>query len=224
MQEERIVREEGLLWLGWADRDYIGARQLLLSGLLVQGASLAATAIEKYLKTFFVLRDLPFPKSHDPLALYKQLGFETRILDTEFLSVLTKAYSLRYPDDLPNGFNIALSQVLLLTRLDTTVHILLRDLKIRNSKGPIQHLLERAVTLNDRQVLDGNVAFEPSLLLSLYQNQSRCLDFHKHQNGAVLEFQYTVARLDPDVKFDRVALEQKSDREFILAFGTPLQG
>jgi hypothetical protein len=144
---------------GWAGLiEITWARQLLISGLLVQGASLATTAIEKYLKAFFVFRDLPFPKSHNPLSLYDQLGFETRILDTEFLSALAKAYTLRYPDDLPSGFNIALSQVLLLTKLDTTVHILLRDLKLRNSKGPIQHLLDRAITQNDRQVLDGNVA------------------------------------------------------------------
>lgn len=35
-------------WLRWADNDYIAARQLLLDNLLVQGAALADTAIEKY--------------------------------------------------------------------------------------------------------------------------------------------------------------------------------
>ena len=42
--------ETTLRWIRWADADYLGARLLLLQGLLVQGAALANTALEKYLK------------------------------------------------------------------------------------------------------------------------------------------------------------------------------
>src|ERR1700690_1905024 len=41
-------------WLKWADSDYLAARILLLGRLVVNGAALANTAIEKYLKALSV--------------------------------------------------------------------------------------------------------------------------------------------------------------------------
>ena len=51
--------EKTLMWLRWADTDYLAARLTLPAGLLVQGAALSDTAIEKYLKSLFSHRKRP---------------------------------------------------------------------------------------------------------------------------------------------------------------------
>jgi HEPN domain-containing protein len=161
MEPQKVLRgDEVLQWMRWGDRDYIGARQLLIAGRLVQGASLATTSVEKYLKARLALLDSRVARSHDVSILYGHLlgaGSNLR-LDGRFLAYLNRAYELRYPDSLPKGFNIALNQVVLLTRLDRTIFSLLVGLKLSNSKGDIPLILELSSKLNDRRVLDGNVA------------------------------------------------------------------
>lgn len=48
-----------LQWVTWADQDYVAARALLLSGLLVQGSAFSNTAIEKYFKGYVSGQRLP---------------------------------------------------------------------------------------------------------------------------------------------------------------------
>src|SRR5690242_8412486 len=113
-----------LIWLGWADNDYIAARSLLLGNLLIQGAALSNAAVEKYLKTLHVVQSLPNPRGHNVSSLYKNLktsGMDLG-LDAQYLALLVKAYRLRYPDDLEIGFNIVLAQTKMLVELDATVH------------------------------------------------------------------------------------------------------
>jgi HEPN domain-containing protein len=107
-------------WLAWADRDYLAARDLLLRRFVLQGATLANTAIEKYLKAALVVKNISFRNSHDVVALHQQLKSNAPKLpavNTAFLGLLVKAYKLRYPDDLPVGFNIALASAKIL-RID----------------------------------------------------------------------------------------------------------
>jgi HEPN domain-containing protein len=106
--------EASINWLSWADKDYVAARRLLLDGLLVQGACLANTAIEKYLKATLNAHGKRIPHTHDPSRLYQEAkSFSTLKLDEAFLMLLVNAYRLRYPDDLKGGFNISLSQALM---------------------------------------------------------------------------------------------------------------
>ncbi len=63
-------------WLRWADDDYIAARQLLLGDLLVQGAALANTAIEKYFKTILLIKKRSATKVHDIPRLFQELKKE----------------------------------------------------------------------------------------------------------------------------------------------------
>src|ERR1035437_6467092 len=112
-------------WLSWADKDYIAARRLLLDGFLVQGASLANTAIEKYLKASIVCQGKKVKHGHDPLTIYMQMKADSTLqLDQDFLALLAKAYKMRYPDDLSAGYNIALSQALILDALDQSVKLI----------------------------------------------------------------------------------------------------
>jgi HEPN domain-containing protein len=96
-----------LQWIRWADTDYAGARLLLLNGLVVQASGVANTAIEKYLKAVFSFSGLQVPHWHNPLKLYEAIlsaQSSTLKLNKEFLGLLHKAYTIRYPDDLKEGF------------------------------------------------------------------------------------------------------------------------
>src|SRR5258708_7058205 len=103
--------QDAAQWLRWADQDYLAARNLLLHGLIVQGCGLATTAVEKYLKTVLLMKGIGFPRGnrgHNVVLLYEKLvsaGVGLG-LNLEFLTLLVKAYGLRYADDLKTGFNI----------------------------------------------------------------------------------------------------------------------
>ena len=92
-----------LLWLGWADKDYVAARRLLLNAYLPQGAAMANTALEKYFKTLLMFVGKEIPRSHDIVFLRESIlaSFPNlKDVDGNFLKVLGKAYRLRYPDNL----------------------------------------------------------------------------------------------------------------------------
>jgi len=123
-------------WLRWADQDYLAARTLLLKGLIVQGCGLSNTAIEKYLKTLFVLKGLRVPKGRDghdvPVLNEGLIGAGVDLaLNKEFLKILAKSYRLRYPDDLEVGFNIVLEQTKIIAELDKTVHEIRKGFQFR---------------------------------------------------------------------------------------------
>src|SRR4051812_16410463 len=90
-----------LHWLTWADADYLAARRLLTDGLLLQGAVLANTAIEKYLKALLSLHGGKVVRLHDPLLIYREVKkYRSSLeLDEKFLELLGKSYRMRYPDD-----------------------------------------------------------------------------------------------------------------------------
>lgn len=116
--------EKCFLWVDLADSDYFAARLLLLNDALVQGSVLSNTTIEKYLKSLFVISDLKVPKIHNICKLYNKIktaGIELKI-NEEYLALLFKSYLLRYPFDLPAGFNIGLYRAKLLVELDHTVY------------------------------------------------------------------------------------------------------
>jgi hypothetical protein len=103
--------------------DYIASRVLLNSELLVQGAILASTAVEKYFKAVLAFRG---NESHGHLkkAHFNAVkSFDSRLyasLNEEFLLLLQKTYHLRYTDELQVGFNLVIAQRELLAELDYT--------------------------------------------------------------------------------------------------------
>src|SRR5882724_1639959 len=90
-------------WLNVADDDYLSARVLIDNGLLIQGAVLSCTSIEKYLKMIHAIFDIKFASRGDPhnvLDLYKSIKkHDAKInLNEDYLKLLVKIYKFRYPD------------------------------------------------------------------------------------------------------------------------------
>jgi hypothetical protein len=148
-------------WLTWADEDYLAARQLLLRDLLVNGGVLSNTAIEKYLKAIFLLGGLKIPKGvqgHNVPLLYQRLMSNgiTLSLNPDYLALLFKLYRLRYPDDLPVGFSVAIDRTRLLTELDRSVREIREGFKLVGPFGLIQTTLDLLKARNDPRLLERN--------------------------------------------------------------------
>ncbi|MFQ3245112.1 MAG: HEPN domain-containing protein [Arenicella sp.] len=107
--------------------DYLAARVLLNSNLLSQGAVLAASSLEKYLK---VILGLHGNRSHGHLkkahwnALKDHSPGMYRKIDEEFMRLCQKCYKLRYQEDLELGFNLVIPQWDFLAELDKTVSLI----------------------------------------------------------------------------------------------------
>lgn len=104
--------------------DYLAARVLINAALLPQGAVLASTALEKYLKGVMAVNG---NESHGHLkkAHWESLKNYSKELynacNVDFLKLCQKSYQLRYLDDLPNGYNLVIAQLEFLSELDRTV-------------------------------------------------------------------------------------------------------
>jgi HEPN domain-containing protein len=190
------VDAEGVLkWLRWADTDYRGARLCLLAGLVVQGAALSNTAIEKYVKSLFVHQGLRIPRSHKVSELFTLLKQQRKTdiaLNESYLRLLEKAYALRYPDDLTEGFNIALNQKRLLAELDRTVFRLTSRFNIMQiqTKQRIPLVVERAINDGDAGILADNIALNAAAADTFFSSESRSYDLRMH-SGNIYETEYT---------------------------------
>lgn len=172
----RTAPEFAIEWIKWADNDYIGARELLLCDLLVNGAVLSNTAVEKYLKAIFMLKQIKIPRCHDVTALNQKLKSTGLILplSEDYLSLLLMAYKLRYPDDLPPDFNIAIDRTRLLTELDYTVWVIRKGFTLTGPAGPIQTNLDILLSRGDPHLLDKNCYFGTTKRSDLFrENASR---------------------------------------------------
>jgi HEPN domain-containing protein len=144
--------DQTLMWIRWVDADYLGARLLLVEGLLIQGTVLANTAIEKYLKAICSYANIAIPGSHDVATLYANIKHKTPTnldLIPGFLRLLRKAYRLRYPDDPNEGFNIVLNQAKILCQLDRSVFELVKRFVMSVHGKTIPTVLEEAILKNE---------------------------------------------------------------------------
>ena len=116
---DKIRKFLGYLTAGFDD--YLASRVLLNNQLLTQGAILASTAIEKYIKALMVMYGNESHghlkkshwnafKHHQP-TIYKQVN-------EDFLKLCQKCYKLRYLDSLKNNFNLVIAQLEFLAELD----------------------------------------------------------------------------------------------------------
>ena len=117
-----IAKSRTYLDIGF--RDYIAARVLINNGILLQGAILASTSIEKYIKAILMLNKIASHKHLNMDLCGKLKNFDQALysaLNESFLEMLIRCYKLRYIDDAPDHFSIVLIQFPLLAELDYTI-------------------------------------------------------------------------------------------------------
>jgi HEPN domain-containing protein len=170
--------------------------------MLIQGCGLASTAIEKYLKAWCAHLKRPVPRTHAVARLYSEIKKHTSnafVLNDGFLLMLEKVYGLRYPDDLPNGFNVALNEMKILAELDRTVF------EITNSftfdEGTSEFVLTKAVRTGDERYLTKNVIANPERAAEWFGSSSQCVEFRR-QDPLIHETRYLTPGLEDDGRFD----------------------
>lgn len=203
--------KNSLQWMNWADNEYVAARQLLLSNFLVQGSVLANMAIEKYFKALFIILDLDIPKGskgHNICDLYdeiKKQGIKCDISE-EYLELLFKAYRLRYPDDLKEGFNIALNGTKLLAEFDHTVYEIRKGFVFNNSSKRIITRVEQFLNEENYTLLDKNCYFGNYSRENFFEENCRCYELRVIK-GEVFEATYMTTGIDDDGKYNTEGLK-----------------
>lgn len=199
-------------WLGWADNDYLAARSLLLDHFIVQGTILSNTAIEKYLKTIFLIEGQDFPREHNVPKLYEKLtnGKKDLGINREYLNLLFKCYKMRYPDDLEVGFNIALVETKLLVELDFTVHKTRKGFRFQLDGKPIKTKLDFLLEGKDDNLLRDNCYFGSTDRKELFERNTHCYEMRVLGLSQNLEATYQPTGVDDDGKFDLIGLKPNS--------------
>ena len=213
-----------VMWVGWADQDYFGARALLLTGLVVQGAVLACTSIEKYLKAVCAISGIPCQNvGHDISRLNGMLTKQAipQGLDVQFLRYLSKAYKLRYPNDLNPGFNIALNSISTLVQLDLTVSHIRQRFTFQKNGKTVSTKFDEALKRGAQELVVKNCALGGISKAALFGEPSWSYDLRILEDGTVMEAAYAVERIVGDDEFCRHGLapvEGSEGKSFNLAW------
>jgi HEPN domain-containing protein len=197
-------------WLAWADEDYLAARSLLLRAFVLQGSMLANTSIEKYIKAALVARGVTFRNTHDVAALYESLKSSGTVtaVNASFLKTLGKVYKLRYPDDLPTGFNIALAQVKVLAEMDATVHALRKGFTFQRTDGhTVTTKLDALLADNSASLTERNAAFGSCTRADVFASPTHCYELRVLDDGNILEAKYEAGPIPDDGIFDAVGIK-----------------
>ncbi|WP_457356045.1 hypothetical protein [Roseateles sp. P5_D6] len=164
-------------YLVLAQSDYLAGRHLLRNDYLEQGAMLAATAAEKYLKAVIGVGGMD-NSDHLSGTLYKLVQrCQPELyaaMDMDFLKFLEKAYRLRYASASAPGFSIVVNQYRTLFAIDMLIADIDQCFVVASGeKTPYRASVERA----DPRVLEENVAISPALLPALVRRPNRVLDY-----------------------------------------------
>lgn len=134
-----------------------------------------------------------------------------------------KAYKLRYPDELGEGFNIALNQARLLAQLDRSVLEVTKRFAFARNGQLLPTIFEQATATQDQRYLHRNVALDPSQTTQLFTSPSHSYDL-RNIKGQILEAVYQSHSQNDDLIFDMEGLFQKSDKEFVVAYQPIVEG
>ena len=131
-----------LITLGY--RDYIAARFLLNHNFIIQGVTLASTAIEKYLKAILAINGRTKKVHLDKLEELRSLLNESYYdipnkFDKRFLNILAKAYKIRYYDNLNEPITIGFFVNQFIGELDYAISFIETQVivNLKNQKGEV---------------------------------------------------------------------------------------
>jgi len=103
-------------------KDYLASRILLEKGMLIQAATLASTAVEKFLKYNSTVRGIKLTGHINNWNNKKLSDFsETYKLNICFLKLLQVIYQVRYIDNLKKDVSFSIERLKFLAELDYTI-------------------------------------------------------------------------------------------------------
>lgn len=206
-------------YLALAHSDYAAGRHLLRQGFLEQGAMLAATAAEKYLKAVIGVAGLD-NSDHLSGTLYKLVERcqpeMFAAIDKDFLKFLEKAYRLRYASASAPGFAIVINQYRTLFAIDTLVANVDRCFVIEGGeKTPYQ----ASVATANPQVIEENIALDPALLLTLRLRPNKVLDYKVEDDYQTIHAVYSTNGVNMSGPFTKIPEISVKKSAFTLSRG-----
>lgn len=221
--DERKKKTEIIAWIGLADEDYVAARTLLVNAYLTQGAVLAHSAIEKYLKTVHRIIGLSFgtqgEKAHDLVTLYENLRKSApfAVLNENYLKLLVRIYKLRYPDRLPENFSVSINQMKTLAGLDETVFKIRRGIKITNTDGTKRKTkFDELLAKKSTPLLQGNHVFGTVSREWIFKEPGYYYEMRVLKDGSWMEIDYTSYATDDGVYDLDGFVPGSTDKQFTL--------
>lgn len=163
---DKLFKGSWLMDLGY--RDYIAARVLLNNHLIVQGLTLASTAVEKYLKALIVFNLQEKERYHyhfDRFELLKNLLSKVKSdvtveFDPVFVEILENAFKIRYYDKIEKPMFMGFYINQFIGELDYTVDYLERFIADTQNGGRSISAYASAIKSKEPHLYDNN--FIPS--------------------------------------------------------------
>ncbi|PXY43327.1 HEPN domain-containing protein [Flavobacterium hydrophilum] len=154
----------GYALMDLAYRDYIAARFLLNNHFIVQGLTLASTAVEKYLKAVIVFNleeraryNFHFDKFRHLKNLLSKVNNDiTEGFDPLFLEILGDAFKIRYYDKIENPIYMGFYINQFIGELDWTVDFIENFISKTQSGGQSISLYSKAVKSSDLHLYTNN--------------------------------------------------------------------
>jgi HEPN domain-containing protein len=170
MKKSKVIQipttEQTNLTLGLirtAYNDYIAARVLLNKNYTLQGVILASAALEKYFKALILYQSgtilpLHFDRFDEIEKAVNDIGYSVVIgkIDPRFIEILTKAYPLRYYDNIKQETSIGFFKNQFLGELDSALYWLDFTLKISDDKGTVLSPVQRDFQDKNPDLLENN--------------------------------------------------------------------
>jgi len=150
-----------LSYIGLGFNDYLAARVLINKGLYIQGATMASTAIEKYLKAALAYNG-KLVKGHldKPKEIIATLGSSyfdlTVFLDPVFMHTIENAYKVRYHDDNQEVVYFGFFANQFLGELDHFINFFENKVIENKEEGKIITEYSLAVSSNDQNLFENN--------------------------------------------------------------------
>jgi len=158
---EKQLKGSTLVDLGY--RDYIAARFLLNNRFIIQGLTLASTAIEKYLKALIVFTSNKQEKYNvhlDNIGKLKNILQKNNCdvfknFDPIFIKILEDVYKIRYYDTLKKPVTIGFYLNQFMGELDHNIHLMETSINPEISHNPLTPY-KRAVKNKDPHLWKNN--------------------------------------------------------------------
>ena len=210
---ENLIKIGQFLDLGY--KDYIGARVLLMSGLLLQGAILGSTAVEKYLKAILAFKG---NVSHGHLKtahINAAKNFDSRLekmLNDKFLLLLQRVYEMRYIDSLSVDFNVVIAYREFLAELDFTCQMLHESFKLNINGAQVVSSYHIARDQKDELLCTDNfVANNLSKQGFIGAEDQQVYEARLCRYRGLIEISYTSAARVSDGDFTREGMRNMDD-------------
>ncbi|MHA2718280.1 hypothetical protein ACXZ7B_26845 [Vibrio owensii] len=213
---------EAMAYLNDGFQDYLSCRVLMNQGLSVQSAIFASTALEKYLKAIMAFKG-DHAHGHLKKAHWNALKNHNKELysqlDESFLKLCQKAFSLRYTESLPEGFNMVIASREFLAEIDHTINLLEKSFALEK-EGKLQKLrYDHALESRDLRLYQNNHA-----LLGIdkkefvYSERQRVYEIRMDAGRGVVEVEYATQKEPTHPNFQRIALASTDSTSFTMAF------